>query len=44
MTRQDSIDNKWYNCSAHMVWVENEQPILIMPISSTYEVLKTLSV
>ncbi|HEK0516736.1 TPA: 3-deoxy-7-phosphoheptulonate synthase [Proteus mirabilis] len=21
MTRQDSIDNKWYNCSAHMVWV-----------------------
>ena len=21
MTRQDSSDHKWYNCSAHMVWV-----------------------
>ncbi|CAG9406353.1 3-deoxy-7-phosphoheptulonate synthase class II [Providencia alcalifaciens] len=21
MTRQDSSDQKWYNCSAHMVWV-----------------------
>lgn len=21
MTRKDSTDNKWYNCSAHMVWV-----------------------
>ena len=21
MTRQDSKDNKWYNCSAHMIWV-----------------------
>lgn len=21
MTRKDSSDNKWYNCSAHMVWV-----------------------
>lgn len=21
MSRQDSEDNKWYNCSAHMVWV-----------------------
>lgn len=44
MTRQDSIDNKWYNCSAYGLGRRNEQPILIMPISSTYKGIETLSV
>lgn len=35
MTRKDTQDGAWYNCSAHMLWLESALAILTVRILNT---------